>query len=154
MKGTASSPVKPKSSLSVSSKKSGKKSLFRFLKTLISDLKYIRWKIGKEIALWGIITFAKDEREFLIGKTRAVIARMDKYNLVFLDSGEFVHNILDCFEDFGLSLEALNQFIAQDVPDEDKIRKVGMYSVIKRKEWERIFPKIVVFLNNKIITHG
>ena len=75
---------------------------------------------------------------------------MEKHGLSFTES-EYVYSILAAYEPYGLTLTALNRFLWQGLPDGDRLRKLTVYSVITKQEWERIFPKLVLFFDNKIV---
>lgn len=96
-------------------------------------------------SLWLIKTFSHDTDDFIVRKTKAAINVMKKNNL-FKEEEEYTYEVLNCFEKYGLGLQILSQYL--------KRPQLDVYSVITRKEWTEVFPKIVLSLDNKIIKDG
>lgn len=94
----------------------------------------------KMIALWLILMFSKDRGSFLTKKTVAIIDIM-KENELFRSESEFVYQILEVFNGY-LTLESLNKLSG---------KTYSIHSIITRETWEEIFPKVVVYVDNKII---
>lgn len=96
----------------------------------------------KRVALYLIDVFSPTKEEYLTRKTAATIAHMKSHKL-FEYSDEYVNSVLAVFEPYGLSL----MFLREITKNEDMTE----YSVISRKQWEEIFPHIVVTIDKSIL---
>lgn len=70
---------------------------------------------------------------------------MKDHKLFWFNETEYVYHIQECFEGYYMPLQVLREFLGRPTMDE--------YSVITRKEWESIFPQIVL-ITLKSKRHG